>query len=49
MLLKLLLSMLAIIMALSRRDIRDRARMVVSNGLDKIRNTVGMGVKVSYI
>jgi len=46
---KLLLSVLAIIMALSRRDIRERAKRIVGNGWDKVRTTVGMGVKVRYI
>ncbi len=48
-LLKMLLSLLAIIMALSRRDVRDRAKRILNDGWGKIRNTVGMGVKVSYI
>ena len=48
-LLKMLLSVLAIIMALSRRDIRGRARRILGKGWDKVMNTVGMGVKVSYI
>lgn len=49
LLLKMLLSLLAIIMALSRRDIRARAKRILNDGWGKIRNTVGMGVKVSYI
>jgi hypothetical protein len=49
MLLNVLLSVLAIIMALSRRDIRERAKRIVGEGWDKVRKTVGMGVKVSYI
>ena len=49
MLLRMLLSALAIIMALSRREIRDRAKSILGNGWDKVRNTIGMGVKVSYI
>ncbi len=49
MLFRTLLSLLAIIMALSRRDIRERAKTIVDNGWDKLRRTVGMGVKVSYI
>lgn len=48
-LLKMLLSVLAIIMALSRRDIRERAKRIMGSGWDKVRGTVGMGVKVSYI
>jgi hypothetical protein len=46
---KMLISVLAIIMAFSRRDIRERAKRIVGSGWDKIRTTVGMGVKVSYI
>lgn len=49
MLFRMLLSVFAIIMALSRRNIRERARSILGNGWDKVRNTVGMGVKVSYI
>jgi hypothetical protein len=49
MLLNVLLSVLAIVMALSRRDIRERAKRIVGEGWDKVRKTVGMGVKVSYI
>ena len=48
-LLKMMLSLLAIIMALSRRDIRERAKRIINNGWGKVRSTVGMGVKVSYI
>jgi hypothetical protein len=46
---KILLSVLAIIMAFSRRDIRERAQRIMGSGWDKVRTTVGMGVKVSYI
>jgi hypothetical protein len=48
-LLKMLLSTLAIIMALSRKDVRERVKRIAGAGWDKIRATVGMGVKVSYI
>jgi len=44
-----LLFLLAILMAFSRRDLRERAKRIVGTGWDKIRGTVGMGVKVSYI
>ncbi len=44
-----LLFLLAILMAFSRRDLRERARRIVGTSWDKIRGTVGMGVKVSYI
>jgi hypothetical protein len=49
MLFKMLLSTLAIIMALSRKDVRERVKRIAGAGWDKIRATVGMGVKVSYI
>ncbi|KAL1999089.1 hypothetical protein VTN02DRAFT_5069 [Thermoascus thermophilus] len=48
-LLRTLLFMLGIIMALSRRDVRDHIRRITSTSWQKVRGTVGMGVKVSYI
>lgn len=44
-LLRLLAFMVAIIVAFSRRDVKDRVRRM----WDKVRATAGMGVKVSYI
>lgn len=44
-----LLFMLGIIMALSRQDVRERVRRVTGAGWQKVKGTVGMGVKVSYI
>lgn len=46
---RMMIFVLAFIVALSRREIRERARRVVGNGWEKIMGTVGMGVKVSYI
>jgi hypothetical protein len=46
---KILLSVLAIIMAFGRRDIRERAKRILGSGWDKVRTTAGMGVKVSYM
>ena len=43
------LFVLAILMAFSRREVRERVRRIVGRSWDKIRGTVGMGVKVSYI
>ena len=43
------LFVLAILMAFSRREVRERVRRIVGSSWDKIRGTVGMGVKVSYI
>ena len=39
----------ALLMALSRRDIRDRLTRARDASWDKLKRTVGMGVKVSYI
>ena len=44
-LLRFVLFLLGLVVALSRRDVKDR----IGRGWDKIRQTVGMGVKVSYI
>lgn len=43
------LFMLGIIMALSRQDVRERVRRITGAGWQKVKGTVGMGVKVSYI
>ena len=40
---------LGIIMALSRQEIRERARRIYEAGWQKVKGTVGMGMKVSYI
>ena len=44
-----LLLVLAMVMAFSRREVRERAKKIVGSGWKKFRGTVGMGVKVSYI
>ena len=48
-LLRLLAFMVTLVMALSRRDIRDRIVRARDASWDKLKRTVGMGVKVSYI
>jgi hypothetical protein len=48
-LLRMVLFLMGLILAFSRRDVRDRIRRITSAGWDKVRGTVGMGVKVSYI
>lgn len=48
-LLRTILFMVGIILAFSRRDVRERLRRITGAGWEKVRNTVGMGVKVSYI
>jgi hypothetical protein len=47
--LRSLLLIVGVLMALSRPDVRDRIRRITDAGWQKIRRTVGMGVKVSYI
>ena len=46
---RMMLFLLAFIVAFSRRGIRERAKRVVGASWAKVRGTVGMGVKVSYI
>ena len=48
-LLRFVLFLMAIVAAFSRRDMRERLRRLTGSGWDKVRRTVGMGVKVSYI
>ncbi|KAL1965714.1 hypothetical protein VTN77DRAFT_5214 [Rasamsonia byssochlamydoides] len=47
--LRTLLFTLGILMALSRQDVRERIRKLTNTSWQKIRGTVGMGMKVSYI
>ena len=49
MLLRTVLFLITLIVALSRHDIRDQLQKVTSSSWEKLRKTVGMGVKVSYI
>jgi hypothetical protein len=49
LLFRMMLFVLAFIIAFSRREIRERARRIVGASWNKVRGTVGMGVKVSYI
>ncbi|CBX97306.1 hypothetical protein IAQ61_007281 [Plenodomus lingam] len=44
-----LLFLIAFALAFGRRDLRERILRVVRNAMDKVKRTVGMGVKVSYI
>ncbi|KAJ4294071.1 hypothetical protein N0V90_007760 [Kalmusia sp. IMI 367209] len=44
-----LLFLLAFALAFGRRDLRERIMRILRTGWDKVRRTVGMGVKVSYI
>lgn len=49
LLLKFVLFLMGVVLALSRRDVKDRIRRITGSGWEKIKETVGMGVKVSYI
>lgn len=46
---RLLLFMLAFLMAFSRRDVRERVQAMLGKSWEKMQRTVGMGIKVSYI
>ena len=48
-LLRFLLFLVGLIVAFSRRDVRGRLGRLTGAGWDKVKRTVGMGVKVSYI
>lgn len=49
LLLRFVLFLMGLILALSRRDVKDKLGRVTGSGWEKIKRTVGMGVKVSYI
>ena len=48
-LLRTILFMVGLILAFSRREARERVRRITGVGWDKLKGTVGMGVKISYI
>lgn len=48
-LLRTVLFLVALLTALARRDVRDRLNQARDSAWEKLRRTVGMGVKVSYI
>jgi hypothetical protein len=47
--LRTLLFLIAFSIAFGKRDLRERIMRLVRQAVDKVRRTVGMGVKVSYI
>lgn len=47
--LRTLLFIVGLIVAFSRRNVRERVRRVTGTGWGKVKQTAGMGVKVSYI
>ncbi|KAL8728008.1 MAG: hypothetical protein Q9166_005679 [cf. Caloplaca sp. 2 TL-2023] len=48
-LLRFVLFLVALLVALSRRDVKDRISRITGVGWEKVKRTIGMGVKVSYI
>jgi site-specific DNA-cytosine methylase len=46
---RLLMFLFAFLILASRRDIRVKLRRTLADGWEKVRRTVGMGVKVSYV
>jgi hypothetical protein len=49
LLMQMLGFIVGILVLLSRRDVKERVKSILSKGWGKIRQTAGMGVKVSYI
>ena len=47
--LRFLLFIFAFVLAIARRDVRERVRRTFGDAWNRIRRTIGMGVKVSYI
>ncbi|KAF1990950.1 hypothetical protein K402DRAFT_409850 [Aulographum hederae CBS 113979] len=47
--LRMMLFLLAFILAFARRDLRERVQRILRQAWEKVRRTAGMGVKVSYI
>ena len=48
-LLQLLAFIVGLLVVISRKDVKDRVRRLLAQGWGKVRQTAGMGVKVSYI
>lgn len=44
-----LMFIFAFLIVMSRRELRERVRRVMENGWTKVKGTIGMGVKVSYV
>ena len=49
LLMQMLAFVVGILVLLSRRDVKERVKMIVAKGWGKVRQTAGMGFKVSYI
>jgi hypothetical protein len=49
LLMQMLAFVVGILVLLSRRDVKERVKRILEKGWGKVRQTAGMGVKVSYI
>ncbi|KAI3337071.1 hypothetical protein HD806DRAFT_26251 [Xylariaceae sp. AK1471] len=49
LLMRLIAFVVSIIVVFSRRDLRERIQRILGSGWNKVKQTAGMGVKVSYI
>lgn len=49
LLMRLIAFVVSIIVVFSRRDLRERVKRILGSGWDKVKQTAGMGVKVSYL
>jgi hypothetical protein len=49
LLMRLIAFIVSIIVVFSRRDLRERIQRILGSGWNKVKQTAGMGVKVSYI
>jgi hypothetical protein len=49
LLMQMLAFVVGILVLLSRREVKERVKMILGKGWLKVRQTAGMGVKVSYI
>ena len=46
---RMLLFVVAFLMVMARKEVRERLKVMLSRAWEKVTGTVGMGVKVSYI
>lgn len=49
LLIRLIAFIVSLIVVFSRKDLRERIRRIVGSGWNKVKQTAGMGVKVSYL
>lgn len=48
-LMRMIFFLFAVVLALARRDVRERVERMLKSSWENVRRTIGMGVKVSYI